>query len=392
MNDWRPVTSMTVSRADSCSASARARQSLASATGSLANWRTLARPLEMSVVADHRVERRQRPVDVEVGQLGVPQLLDEAQRRLRGHLGPAHLVGDLGRLGVGVAEDEGRGGQDQQLAVGAAELGQPALHVLVERLPVLESGVPGEDRVGRGGGEVAALVGVAGLEDDRPSLRRAGDIELAADVEEAVVVLERAGPGHAEELAALLVGDDFVAVPGVPQLGGGLQEGAGPVVAVALGEEAAAPEVLPGEGVPAGDDVPGGPAAGQVVERRELAGHLVGLVEGRVDRPGQPEVLGHRRQGGEDGERVRAADHVQVVDLAVLLPQPQPLGQEHEVELAPLSGLGEVAERLEFDVAAPGRVAPHGGVVDAGEMRGKMDLLERLAHGLSFLGIHATPA
>ena len=69
MNDWRPVTSMTTSRADRLPASARARHSLASATGSLANCRTLARPLDDQGVADHRVEVRQRPVDVEVRQL-----------------------------------------------------------------------------------------------------------------------------------------------------------------------------------------------------------------------------------------------------------------------------------------------------------------------------------
>ena len=47
MNDCRPVTSMTTSRADRFPASARARHSAASATGSLANCRTLARPLEI---------------------------------------------------------------------------------------------------------------------------------------------------------------------------------------------------------------------------------------------------------------------------------------------------------------------------------------------------------
>ena len=248
----------------------------------------------------------------------------------------------------------------------------------VEGLPVREGGVPGEDRVRRRGGEVASLVGVAGLEDHRAALRRARDVELAGDVEEPVVVLEGAGHRGAQELAAALVRDHLVAVPGVPQLARGAQECPRPLVAVALREVAAAPEVLPGEGIPAGDDVPGRAAAGQVIKRRELAGHLVGLVERRVDGPGQAEVLGHRGKSGQDGKRVRAPDDVQVVDLAVLLAQPQPLGQEHEVELAALGGLGEAAERVELDVAARGRVTPHGRVVHAGEVRGEMDLL---AHG-----------
>ena len=80
-------------------------------------------------------------------------------------------MGELGRLGVGVAEHERGRGQDQELVPGPAEPGQAALDVGVEGLPGLQGGVPGEDGVGRCGGEVAALVGVARLEDHRPSLR-----------------------------------------------------------------------------------------------------------------------------------------------------------------------------------------------------------------------------
>ena len=164
-------------------------------------------------------------------------------------------------------------------------------------------------------------------------------------------------------------------MPGVPQLGRRGQEGPGPLVAVVLGQVAAAAEVLPGEGVPGGDHVPRRPAAGQVVEAGELAGHLVRLVERGVDRAGQPEVLGDRGQGGQDREGVGAADHVEVVDLPVLLAQPQSFGEEQEVELASLGGLGELAERVELDVAAGGGVAPHGRVVHAGKVRGQVDLL-----------------
>src|SRR6185436_4400269 len=65
----------------------------------------------------------------------------------------------------------------------------------------------------------------------------------------------------------------------------------------------------------------------------------------------------------------------------VLLAQPQSLGQEQEVELGPLRGPGEVLERAEIDVAAGPRVAPHRGVVHPGEVRGQVDLLDRLGHG-----------
>ena len=59
--------------------------------------------------------------------------------------------------------------------------------------------------------------------------------------------------------------------------------------------------------------------------------------------PARPEPLGHRRQRGQHGEGVGPADHVEVVDLAALLAQPQTLGEEEEVELAALGGLREAA-------------------------------------------------
>ena len=91
--------------------------------------------------------------------------------------------------------------------------------------------------------------------------------------------------------------------------------------------------------------------------------------------PVRPSLLGDRGQRGQHGEGVRPADDVEVVDLAVLLAQPQTLGEEEEVELAALGDLREVDERVELDVAARPRVAPHRGVVHAREVGGEVDLL-----------------
>lgn len=182
----------------------------------------------------------------------------------------------------------------------------------------------------------------------------------------------------AQEGAGLLVGDDLVPVPGVEEFVRRGQELLGPGVALLLREEAAAAEVLAGEGVPGGDHVPGGAAVGEVVEAGELAGHLVGLVEGGVDGAGQTEVFGDGGERGEDGEGVGAADDVQVVDLAALFAQSQSFGEEQEVELGTLGGAREVGEGAELDVAAGLGVAPHGGVVDAGEVRREVDLLAGL--------------
>ena len=159
-----------------------------------------------------------------------------------------------------------------------------------------------------------------------------------------------------------------------------LDELRGALVAVVAVEEAAAAEVLAGERVGRGDRVPRGPAVAQVVERGELAGQLVGLVERGVERGGEADAVGDGGQRGEHGERVGPADDVEVEDPAAVLAQPQALGEEEEVELAPLGGLGEVDERGEVGLAARLRVAPHRGVVDAGEVGGEVELLHDGAH------------
>ena len=117
-----------------------------------------------------------------------------------------------------------------------------------------------------------------------------GTLNRPTDVEVRVGVGELAGVRVGQERSAVLVGHDLVAAPGVEQRVRGGQEALGALVALVLGEEAAAAEVLAGERIPRGDDVPGGPAAGQVVERRELPRDLVGLVERRVDGAGQARV------------------------------------------------------------------------------------------------------
>jgi hypothetical protein len=235
---------------------------------------------------------------------------------------------------------------------------QPALDVAVELLGVLELVVPGEDRVGLLGGQLPAALGVAGLEDHRVTLRAARDAEPALDVELVAAVGEPAAVG-------------------VPQFFGGPDELAGPLVPKAVVQETAAPEVLPEERPGRGDHVPGCPPAGQMVQGGELAGQFVRLVEGGVEGPGQAEPFGHRGQGGQHGQGVRAADHVQVVDEATLFAEPQALGQEEEVEQAAFGGPGQVLEGAEVDLTAGPRVAPHGRVVHAREVRAEDDLLRQ---------------
>ena len=85
---------------------------------------------------------------------------------------------------------------------------------------------------------------------------------------------------------------------------------------------------------------------------------------------------GHGEVAGDVEVRITV-----VVDEPVLLAQPQPLDEEQEVEPGPFGRLCEVDERVELDVAARPRVAPHRRVVDAREVRREVDLL---GHGQPF--------
>ncbi|GAA3209229.1 hypothetical protein GCM10020256_06370 [Streptomyces thermocoprophilus] len=111
-----------------------------------------------------RVDVGQRPVRVVRRQVPVPHELQVPDGGGAADLLPADLPGEFLRLGVGVGEGEGRGGQDPQVLGAAAVAGQAGFDVPVEGLARFQGAVPAEDRVGFGGGELAALLGVAGLE------------------------------------------------------------------------------------------------------------------------------------------------------------------------------------------------------------------------------------
>lgn len=108
--------------------------------------------------------------------------------------------------------------------------------------------------------------------------------------------------------------------------------------------------------------------------------YLIRFVEGRVDGAREAEPVGYRGKRSQHGEGIGASHHVEVVDLAALFTQPEPFGQEHEVELAAFGGPREPNERVELDVAAGFGITPDRGVVDPWKMRGQMNLLDGLAH------------
>ena len=317
----------------------------------------------------------QRSVRVVAGQVAVPDHLGQHDRGPRVDLPVVNVLVTLAGLGVGVAEHDAGAGQDPHLVGVPAGLADPGLDVVVEGAGLVELLVPGEDRVGGRGGEVATGRGLAGLQHHRVALRAVRGGEAPGDVELVARDREVADVAVAQEGARRGVGDDGVGTPGVPERADRGEGLPGPLVALAVAEVGTAAEVLAGGGVGAGHDVPRRAPAGEDVQRRELPGQLVGLVEGRVDRPGQTDVPGDRGQRGEHGEGVRASDDVLVEDLAAAGAQAQPLGEEQQVELPALGGARPVLEGLPVDVAAGGGGAPDGVVVDAREVGAEHDLL-----------------
>src|ERR1700738_52816 len=109
-----------------------------------------------------------------------------------------------------------------------------------------------------------------------------------------------------------------------------------------------------------------------MVERRELPCHFEWFVEGGVDGSGEPDPVSDPGQRCKHGESVRSSHHVQVVNPAAVLPQPQAFGQEEEVEQAAFGRSREMYEGVEFDLAAGAGIGPHGGVVDPRKVRRQM--------------------
>lgn len=105
----------------------------------------------------------------------------------------------------------------------------------------------------------------------------------------------------------LLVRDDGVVLPAVPQLGGHLHELRGPLVPAPVCGGVVETEVLRRIGACRRDDVPAGSSAADEVEGREPPRQVVRLVvAGRRGRD-QTDLLGGRGDRREDDRRLQLA-------------------------------------------------------------------------------------
>ena len=180
----------------------------------------------------------------------------------------------------------------RRIAAGLLDL---ALEVGVVLAADLERRIGREDQLGPAGGEGHAAAALARLQQHRMALRRARHGERALRLEVLAAVVEPVDLVGIGEAAALLVDDQRIVFPAVPQAGDDLHELVGAVVAQVVLEMLLVAEVLGLRIVERGDDVPGDAAAGHQVERREQARDMERLVVGRRVGRAEAEPGGGRR-------------------------------------------------------------------------------------------------
>ena len=226
----------------------------------------------------------ERAVGVVAAEVAVPDLLEVGDRRLGPHLRERDLARALLRLFERVAEHERRGGQDLERLLVAPVRGEAALDVAVELLRVRRTRCAARRsrRRARCAKSRPSAESPACTMTGRPCGER-GTSNSASIVEQAAVVPHARGhaarrgrrrsrhPPRSRRPATM----PTARFAELGELGRAR-------VPVGVVEVAAAAEVRAVEGVGARHGVPAGAAAREVVERAELAGEFVRLVERRA--------------------------------------------------------------------------------------------------------------
>ena len=176
-----------------------------------------------------------------------------------------------------------------------------------------------------------------GLQDHRPALRAARDGERASHGYERPGMVGAADLRRVREGAGRLVEHQRILVPAIPQREASLEHVIGPVVAPVLRRQARHAGVARLGVAGRGDDVPGGPALAQQVERAERPGDLVGLVERGGDAAAQAQMRRrprHQREHDHWVDQAHLPTPGNVVGEPALIDvgQAQRVGEEQRVE------------------------------------------------------------
>lgn len=150
-----------------------------------------------------------------------------------------------------------------------------------------------------------------------------------------------------------------------PQSRHDIEELTGAAVALAMFDMLVEAEVQRRLRIGRRDDVPAGAPAADMVERGELAGDVIGLVEGGGRGGDQPETLGHYRERRQQRERIKGGDGGAALQcLHRHVQQGQMIGHEECVEPPLLELLREALEMREVEV----RVGIGAGIAPGGRM------------------------
>ncbi|CUI61657.1 Uncharacterised protein [Achromobacter xylosoxidans] len=290
-------------------------------------------------------------------------------------------------LGFGLAAaDHGEdAGHDLDVVGIAAVFNGAALDVAVEGAGLVEGLVRHEDDLGGARRQVAPGGRGASLHHHRAALRRTRHVQRPAHREMLATMAQRMQLGRVEILAAVLVAQEGVVLPAVPQAQHHVVELGGAGIAAGVLDVLVQVEVLRLALAAGSDQVPARAAAADVVERGELARHVVRLVVGGRNRGDQADFLGHggqRRQQRQRLEVVAARGARQRRQVGVA--HADRVGQEDGVELGGLGATRQLGVMAEIDrrVGLGVGMAPGGDVVAGLHQEGaELDLARGTGHG-----------
>lgn len=183
------------------------------------------------------------------------------------------------------------------------------------------------------------------------ALGRARYVERAFDGEVLALEVRNMEAAGADELAGLLVADERVVVPAVPQQAARFDELLGHRVALGMGRMLASEDGTR-LCIGCGHDIPACPPAGDMVERGETARHMVGLGIGGRRGGGEAELLRPHGKRCQQGQRLELADGRGMLAVAGR----EAVAQEEHVEFAALGSRRDVLHQAEIGPSFDGGV------------------------------------
>ncbi|AEK62041.1 hypothetical protein CFU_2213 [Collimonas fungivorans Ter331] len=257
-------------------------------------------------------------------------------------------------------------GQHLDVARLAAEFGGAAFQVVVKALHAGQVGLYAEHYFRPARGEILAALRRSGLDDDRPVLRRGGNIQRTAHIEVSAAVGDRRHPVGVGIAAAACLQQQRVGRPAAPQLMGDVEELVGAVIACIVAQGLAQAEIVSLALVDRSHHVPCCAAGRQVIECGEFARQAVRLAVGGRACRAQSYLAGERCQCAQHRQRIKPGGILVAMADAVAMVAAeagrdrQPVGEKQQVEFAALQRLRDACVIVEFQESAriAFRVAP----------------------------------